>query len=166
MKKMLTIFLASSIAFGSFLFIVFRDFTIGILSGLFFGFFMAIILGAINYFSVKSIGADTESGVRQENEMDLHLTYKDSFELCKKSVDNLKGAKIKYEDYEKGIIHAKTRINVMTWGEKIVYRVQEVNEDVSKVIVKSAPVVPTTLVDYGHSLSNIKSISNYLEQNH
>lgn len=165
MKKMLTIFLATSIPFGFISFIIFRDFTTGILLGVLFGSIMTITLGAIDYFIVKSVGGSTESDVRQEIEMDLHLTYQDTFELCKKSVYCINGAKIKHADYEEGIIHAKTRINGMTWGEKIVYSVQEVNEEISKVFVKSKPVVPTTLVDYGHSLSNIKSISKYLEQN-
>ncbi len=36
-----------------------------------------------------------------------------------------------------------------TWGDKLEFHIQKVDEEVSKVWVQSWPIVPTTLVDYG-----------------
>ncbi|WP_158211518.1 hypothetical protein [Alkalihalobacterium alkalinitrilicum] len=49
MRKMLTIFFATSIIFGLTMFITQRDFSTSITSSLSFGIFMTIILGAMNY---------------------------------------------------------------------------------------------------------------------
>ncbi|MEB1808867.1 MAG: hypothetical protein LPK26_16525 [Bacillaceae bacterium] len=165
MKKILMIFLATSITFGLTMFINDSDVSTSITSGLAFGIFMTVILGAMNYLLVKRVGGKAESSVKQETEIELYLPYKDSFELCKNSLSSINGTKITHEDVEKGIIQAKTGVNIQTWGDKLEFHIQKVDEEVSKVWVQSRPIVPTTLIDYGKNLNNIKRITNHLEEN-
>ncbi|MFV8829778.1 hypothetical protein [Alkalihalobacterium sp. APHAB7] len=139
MKKILMIFLATSITFGLTMFINGRDVSTSITSGLAFGIFMTVILGAMNYLLVKRVGGKAESSVRQEKEIEIYLPYKDSFELCKNSLSSINGTKITYENLEKGIIQAKTGVNFQTWGDKLEFHIHKVDEEVSSVWVQSRP---------------------------
>lgn len=163
MKKLFTIFLATPFPFALFMLIKF-DFSISVLCGLTFGLLMTIILGVINYFSLKQVGGEAASSVKKEKEIELQLSYENSFELCKNSLSCIKGASITHEDFNKGIIRAKTGVNLKTWGDKIEFHIQKISDEVSKVWIQSMPIIPTTLVDYGKNLNNIKKISNYLQE--
>ncbi|MDL4842358.1 hypothetical protein [Aquibacillus rhizosphaerae] len=160
MKKILFIFTVCFLPFGLIMSIVLGDFIIGMMSGLFFGLLMTITLGILN----KSMGGKLDSSVRQETEFKIDVSFKEALELCKESISSVKGAQIKQEDYANGIIRVKTSMTLKSWGEKIVFRVQKINDEVSNVYVQSKPTLPTTLVDYGKNSNNINNISSYFDQ--
>lgn len=162
MKKLLQIFFFTSIPFGFIMGLMFQELEIGIMVGLFFGLGMTIILGIINKVSMKSIGESGTTSVKQEKQIELTLPYKSAFELCKKAVLSINGTKITYENEQEGIIHAKTAVNALTWGDKISVSVEKVDEERSKVHIQSKPAVATTVVDYGKNLKNVKIIADYL----
>ncbi|UGB30523.1 hypothetical protein [Metabacillus sp. B2-18] len=162
MKKLLTIFFITSISFGLIMGLLFQELELGITVGFFFGLAMAVMIGIINKISMKSIGESGTSSVKQEKVIELTLPCKPVFELCKKAVLSIKGAKITYENEQEGIIRAKTAVNALTWGDTIVVNVEKINAENSKVHIQSKPAVPTTVVDYGKNLKNVKAISSYL----
>ncbi|MCT2534823.1 hypothetical protein NC661_04210 [Aquibacillus koreensis] len=166
MKKMLILFVATSIPFGLIMGLLFRDLTLGVMAGLGYGLFMTLILGSLQLILGAKLGAKLGTSVKQKNEMELPLPLKEAILSCRNSVIAIHGAKIEQQDYTNGtgIIHVKTKVNIRTWGEKITFRVQKVSDEVTKVWVESKPVIPTTLLEYGKSLKNINAITSYLEK--
>ncbi|MBU9724220.1 MULTISPECIES: hypothetical protein [Bacillaceae] len=164
MKKVLWSFLLCFVLFGGGSLLLDGDLTNGLVRGLIFGTVMAVTIGIINYFYHKSMGTNPDSSVRQEREIHLTKTYEDAFDLCVKSTALIEGTRITHKDLEKGIIQAKTKMGMRSWGDKITFHLRKISDKEVTVFVQSKPIVPTTLIDYGKNLSNIKTIAAYLEQ--
>ncbi|WP_077211930.1 hypothetical protein [Bacillus dakarensis] len=164
MKKMLTILLATSIPFGWTIYIAYKQLALGVIAGLLFGACIAIGLVTINYLFTKSAGEGLDSSVNREKEIEVHLNYNHAFEVCKSSISALRNAKIMNIDYREGIIHVRTAANFRTLGEQIILSVQEISDEVCKIHLQSKPAYPTTVVDYGKNIENIKLLTSYFEQ--
>lgn len=164
MKKVLIIFLVTSIPFGLIMGILSLNPMAGVMAGFSFGFLMALILGIINIVATKVIGGDRDTPVKQEKEIELRMPFNEAYKLCKQSILYIPGGKVTYENYVKGIVLGKTGVNIWTWGDKITMRIEKIDEETSKVHIQSKPAVATTVVDYGKNLKNIHTMSNYLQQ--
>ncbi|KKB41474.1 hypothetical protein [Bacillus thermotolerans] len=76
---------------------------------------------------------------------------------------SIEGAEVTYEDYEDGVIRAKTGVNLRTFGDQITPLVQKADEETTSVHIQSKPAIPTTIVDYGKNIKNVKTITTYLK---
>lgn len=164
MNKIEKIFLATSIPFGITVFAAYKVILYGLIAGAVFGVSMAVLLVSINYLFTKSSGEGWDSSVNRKKEIEVHMNYHQAFELCKNSISSLKNARIMNVDYTKGIIQIRTAANFKTLGEQIVFRVTKISDEVCKIHVQSKPAYPTTVVDYGKNIENIKLLSSYFNQ--
>ena len=162
MKKIVLAFFASAILFGISRFLMGSDLTESMIIGLIFGTIMVVTLGIANFVSVKSRGGSASTSVVQESEVDLNLTMEDAFEYCKVATSTIKGTKVTFEDFNRGVIRAKTPLNISTWGDVIEFELYKVSEETTMVRVKSKPVLATTIIDYGKNLENINKITRFL----
>ncbi|TXC90451.1 hypothetical protein FS935_10960 [Metabacillus litoralis] len=172
-KTFIKIFIFTSIPFGFFMYIqalIFNNSepsaSLYIIIGLVFGLFMSLILTILDYQSNKSIGEGKSSGVHKKGSIEVQLPGHEAFKVCKKVGSVLNGARISYENQQKGLLIIKTGISWKTWGDIIEVVVEEVGANSTRVSIQSRPLVPTTLVDYGKNSENIQRIIRYLEKEH
>lgn len=113
----------------------------------------------------KISGKDTEEihKVRQNRKITLFLDYERSFELCKEAVQSLNPAKIKKEDFENGILTARTRMNWNSFGTLINLNLKKINQNLTEIEISTRPVVKSTIVDYGESWKISEDICSYLK---
>ncbi len=173
MDRYIKIFLTTGIPFG----LVFgtfyhmqRGFPAGLIAGLIGGMFvgstLSLILGFLHRRSVKQLPyEDYEDAleVKQERRMVLPLSYDKTFNLCIESLKEIKRASINKLDRSQGRIVGRTGMSSKTLGERIIFKVESVDEEKTSVYVLSEPVSPTTAVDYGKNLENVERISAFLE---
>ncbi|MBU9714905.1 hypothetical protein [Evansella tamaricis] len=164
MKKLIFLSLLTAIPLGAGISLVFQDFTITILITIAFWGVLTAGLITINYSFNKW---DTPS-VKQERNIHLNLPYDKTFELCQKSISTIHGAKLTLIDPTEGLLRAKTKINIRTWGDTIeikLYRGKNSTNGEAPTIarIQSRPAVPTTIIDYGKNKENIDLLTTYLE---
>ncbi|QOY35463.1 hypothetical protein AWH56_022705 [Anaerobacillus isosaccharinicus] len=164
MKKLVVLCFVSAILFGFSRFLMGSDLTESMIIGLIFGTFMVVTLGIANYITVKSRGGNASTSVVQESTVDLHLSMEEAFQYCKVATSTIKGTKVTFEDFNRGVIRAKTPLNISTWGDVIEFELHKVTEETTTVRVKSKPVLATTMIDYGKNLENINRITRFLER--
>jgi len=93
----------------------------------------------------------------------LLIPYDEGFDLCLASLTPLNISKLTKEDRKEGVIAAKTRISLWSWGEYVSFILEQEASQVTVVQVSSRPVIPTTLVDYGKGTDNLKKVLAHLE---
>lgn len=168
------LFLGTGIPFGIFIGIFYSlkyEFPIGLISGLFAGLFfgglMSLILGTIHKKSVKKIQskeAEDLEGVHQIRKIELSIPFDKAFDLCTKSINQIKKGKILKKDRTNGKINAKASMTWKTFGDKIKFSLIKLNDDTTEVEISSRPIVRTTLVDYGKNLRNVEIIEAFLRE--
>jgi hypothetical protein len=94
----------------------------------------------------------------------LNLLFDKAFDLCAESVAQIKRSKITKEDRINGKIDAKGGITWKTFGDKIEFNLNKINEAHTEVELSSRPVLRTTLVDYGKNLQNVQIIEEFLKE--
>lgn len=164
MKKLVLLCFASATLFGFSRFLMGEDLSTSMITGLIFGVVMVVTLGSANYVSVKSRGGTTSTSVVQERDVDLELKMEDAFEFCKVATSTIKGTKITFEDLSRGVICAKTPLNISTWGDVIEFELRKITDEMTNVRVKSKPALATTVIDYGKNLENINKITSFLKR--
>lgn len=173
-RKLIRLFLQTSIPFGLFMmiydFIAYGISISGILSGVISGVvFGAIMTGVIGYWHIRSVkrksSDDYENNynVEQIKEIDLSISYDQAFKLCIESLDQLKKAKVEDKDYSQGWIIAKTGITWDTFGDTISFKLTE-QEDCNTNIVISSKPTHFQIADYGKNLDNVNKIISFLEK--
>lgn len=166
MKGPLKIFLATGIAFGTFIGVFFGfqngayvGLASGLIAGVLFGGAMAFILGSFPGRQVQRAG-----NVYHERILEIKTSLDKAQNLCVESLKLIKGSKIRKQDSSQGIIIAKTGLNWKTWGDVITFELRKISRnDHIQIKVSSKPVLPTTLVDYGKNRENVDTISSFLE---
>lgn len=162
MKKIVLLFLVTTVPFTIVMSILNRSIETGLISGLFFGITMTVILGLLDFALSKKNGNEITNSVVQMSEIQLSLSFDDTFELCKKSVSKING-EITIEDKRNGRIQAKTRVNILTWGDIVKFELIEIDQGITRVKIESRPKVRMTVIDYGKNLENVQSIVRYLK---
>ncbi len=140
---------------------------IGVGSGLFYGFFMALGLGALQQLSTKQLKTDYSEallGVHQVQVVVVKQPFDEAFETCENAVLLLKGCRITQKDKELGVIYAQTGQSWKSYGEKIMLTVSAENANACKVTISSKPAIGTTLVDYGKNVENLRAITQSIGQ--
>ena len=100
--------------------------------------------------------------VVREREIRLNLPYEQAFAVCKEALDRLPRIDLKQINQSEGTLIANTRITWESFGEKIVLNIQTSNNNTTKVLFKSRPLIQTTMFYYGKSLANIERIKQFL----
>ena len=154
-------FAAHSIIAGIILAMIFS-----VSGGIFFGFFMSLMLGTVNIISIGLKGypiTQKTLRVRHIREITTSLPLEHVINLCALSLETIKGSRIVLEDRESGVIQARVRRGLKSWGENISFEVQRQTDDTSIIKVSSKPVVGTILADYGKNLDNVEKITKYIK---
>jgi len=171
-KKLIKMFLQTSIGFGLLMiivdFIAYREIQIvsNIISGIAFGVFMTGILGFWHARSVKntsSAESEKDYDVKQTKEIELPVSYPQAFQLCIDSLSQLKNPKIKENDDSRGVIVAKTGMTWDTFGDTISFKLRKMGENQTRIVISSKPLF-IQVVDYGKNLENINKILSFMEE--
>jgi len=137
----------------------------GLISGILFG---GIMTGVLGYMHVKSVKQSTSGAseddyeTRQSDEIDMPVSYDMTYELCIKSVDELKNPTIENKDYSQGRIDIKTGASWDTWGDSVSIKLIEIDENKTNIEVESQPD-SHQIVDYGKNLKNVEAIVSFLK---
>ncbi len=140
----------------------------GLLGGIFVGSTLSLILGLLHRKSIQNMPYnDYEEAldVKHERKLIVPLPYDHVFNLCLDSLTEIKKSKINKLDRDKGKIRARAGMTPKTLGDRIRLKVEKIDDEKTRVIVRSEPVSPTTAVDYGKNLENVERITAYLEEN-
>ncbi|RLD19677.1 MAG: hypothetical protein DRI69_07870 [Bacteroidetes bacterium] len=60
-------------------------------------------------------------------------------------------------------IAIRTRVTFWTWGENIVIKTKELNDNLFEYSISSKPWLPTTLIDYGKNFKNVSRLEELIE---
>ncbi|MBS1777592.1 MAG: hypothetical protein JSS64_15100 [Bacteroidetes bacterium] len=133
-----------------------------IITSLFFGLFMSLILVSYHLYRIKKNGikiiTDDNIGVNQTLTIETKLCLNEVIQKIK--IDPNFG-KMKMKVVENGII-LETRTTMKSWGEAIKIIMNSNKENLFKYQVSSSPKLKTTIVDYGKNLENINKIENLI----
>lgn len=168
MKMFLKIFVISGVPFGAIIGLISsidEGLEAGLVTGLtaafFFGVAMSLTLGSLHKWKSRKWRSNDNIGPNQTGIIHLDTTADDAFDRCR-DVLSLMGAVLKLEDKTEGRIEAEFGRSWKSFGESILVRVSSQSSDRSCVQVSSAPIVKTTLVDFGKGLENINRILHLL----
>lgn len=139
----------------------------GLLLGFVLSIIMALFLSSVQISSTNRLSPEDFEDVykvRHNRTIELNVSYDEAFDLCLESIGLIKRPKIKKNDRSEGIINATAGINWRTWGEKISFKIIEIDTNHTQVEFSSKPIVPITLIDWGKNLENILIINNHLKE--
>lgn len=176
MKRFLKLFLASGITFGSlFGSLVYSPFLgnrsaplnirilAPILSGLCFGFIVAVSFLLLEKYMVKKNGGKAHAAqLRQEKNFSLPISKADALDRAQEVLPLLK-AKIKSIDKNKGLIIANRGISWRSFGERLIISLKEDKESLTVIKVESAPALRLAMVDYGKNLENVEKFFSLMK---
>ncbi|KUP09210.1 hypothetical protein Q75_00845 [Bacillus coahuilensis p1.1.43] len=164
LKKIVLLFLLTSIPFGLAMWIIFFDFKLGVYTGIFFGSLMTLLLGIMHLVTTRKEGGSFTHSVKQKCEIQVQMNYEDVYQICLSSFNQLHRVNIVQQEKENGLLVARTRMSLMTWGENVTIHILEAKEEELNITIQSTPFLPTTIGDYGRNYANVRSLSTYIEQ--
>jgi hypothetical protein len=164
----LKIFLRAGIPFGVFMGCLFgylegahKGLIAGITSGLLFGTWMSVIFGTVHEVCTKKIYGPGEVNPKQSKAIESNLPFDSGFEKCVNALGHF-GAKITAQDKAQGRIEAKTGMTWKSFGETISIHLDDLKNGTIKIQISSAPVIKTTIMDYGKGRANVETIASLL----
>jgi len=89
------------------------------------------------------------------------INFTDLFNICITSLSKVKIEKIISQDLSIGEIIAITKSSSVSYGEKIIITINQLDNQLHLKII-SKPKLMTTILDYGMDLKNINIIKKYL----
>ncbi len=138
----------------------------GLLTGLIAGAALSFIMGPLHEMSVKKItgdGSEGSTGVNHVREIEIPMSFDESFDLCIRSLQMISRCRVKEKDHPGGRIIAGAGLNWKTWGDTILFEISAAGEGSSRIRVSSRPTARTTIVDFGKNLQNVHRIVSFLE---
>ena len=139
----------------------------GFLTGLTAGTVLFFIMGPLHEMSVKKIafdGSEGSTGVHHVREIEILMSFNESFDLCIRSLDLISRSRVKEKDRSGGRIIARAGLNWRTWGDTISFEISASGEGSSRIRVSSRPAARSTIVDFGKNLQNVNRIVSFLER--
>ncbi|MBN1284982.1 MAG: hypothetical protein JXB47_06270 [Anaerolineae bacterium] len=137
----------------------------GLSQGIMFGVFMALLLGTLHIYRVKSIDPDASFDVHQTQVISVEMPYDAVFELCRSAVQSIERCTILGANLRFGSITAKIGMSWWSFGEEILVEVRRGEADSKTwVSVSSKPALPTTVADYGRNLQNVRHVIHELRR--
>ncbi|AWB43642.1 hypothetical protein DCC85_04990 [Paenibacillus sp. CAA11] len=169
MKQKIIIFLITSITYGMLMAMLKGETgdrfpTYLLIYGIPFGLIMTLGTGWIQHRNLKKTGnRGQEVKVKNVIQMRVEGSREEIFELCLRSLGEIKRTKVKSTSPDEGIIQASAGISWLTWGDVIEFQIKSAGEEHYFVQVLSRPAVSTTLIDYGKNLDNVQRILRYFK---
>ena len=173
MIQKISLFLLSSIFFGSLVFFIFGPFIVdssltnfSLICGLIFGTVMTVLILFIQRYYLRKVGLK-KSGISVVNSIKFEAAgnKEQIFELCLRSFATIKKCKVKQMNRDKGIITVEAGRTWLTWEDHIQFDIKEIEQNLCTVEATSRPALVTTLIDYGKNLDNIVKIFTYFKAN-
>lgn len=164
MKQKTFLFLLTSIPYGILMGFFLGDepdsvLKYGVISGIIFGLLMTVILFIIQRKSLKKLGQRNGNvKVICTAVIEIKGTRHEIFEICKSSLSKIAKCKLEESDFQAGVLKAKAGMTWHTWGDLILFKLEEAQENCYKVLVTSRPIVRSTVIDYGKNMDNINRI--------
>ena len=115
--------------------------------------FSAIITGLTWWSDLRNGGGR----VRAEREALVPMPAEEAFERCLRALTELNGGTIIAADADTGGIEARTGISWQSFGEVVEVEIEPGVEG-TRLRVRSAPRLKTTLVDYGKNRQNVDRV--------
>ncbi|SIS45386.1 hypothetical protein [Salimicrobium flavidum] len=157
MKKILQTFIVMFVVMTGLSFLINGQVVNALLLGLGFALFMSVVLG---FFHTSTGGHDTV----QEGLWDVPLSYEEALHQCEQAGLHLKKAEVQEVRKRDGIIKVHTGASWKSWGDEIVFQLQEIDPATTRIAVTSRPKLKVTLMDYGKNHENIRSIEKHLKR--
>ena len=141
-----------------------RGFLVGAVTGFLGGGVAALVLSYYDYIVVSRRvpaydGRPIE--VHQKRLVEVALPPEQAFDACLEALASVRGIKIQLLDRDKWVIQAKTERSWESWGEKIEFRLERMEQG-TRIEVSSQPLLRSTLLDYGKNYENVGLIIRYL----
>ncbi|HEU4883136.1 MAG TPA: DUF1499 domain-containing protein [Longimicrobium sp.] len=132
----------------------------GVVSGVFFGLGMAVVLNESHRWGTKRRGFDPDDpdfSVDARKGVALPISPDEALERCRTVLEaDMRFSKVRTDPAE-WTVQARARWSWSSLGEKIECRVYS-RDDGSQVEIRSRPVVPSTIADYGKNRENVERI--------
>jgi hypothetical protein len=100
---------------------------------------------------------------RQSREIELSLPPQQALKRCADAIRALPRSRAVVVDAQAGTIAARMAMTFRSFGERLVVTVLPAGGG-SLVRIESAPVIPTTVFDYGKGLENVETVRGALVQ--
>jgi hypothetical protein len=139
----------------------------GLILGIIYAAFMSIFVCTLHIITIKLLGfplTEETIKVRHKRNTLVKLTFNQTYDLCINSLSVIRSCKITRKDKSKGIIIAKTAINLKTWSDTITFNIIAKN-NATNIEIESKPPMPTAMIDWGKNLDNVEKIVAYLKKN-
>jgi len=107
------------------------------------------------HFAIDKIEIRTKLA-RATADMDVDLSQRDCLQACYRSLSAVRLRSIRLDE-RRGIVEARTPVEMRTWGDKITITVTARSSG-SHILICSEPVVKITLANYGVARRNIVRI--------
>jgi len=133
----------------------------------FFSWLMAIVLLLFSDYKVRQMSQGSNLNdyePQQHRKFTMLLPLEKAFELCIESVNTLNGAKIKTESFQNGEIVIRTKSTWVTYGNRVVYKLNKISENLTEVNLSSFPVPITAQADYGRGWKIVEDLSQFLRE--
>ena len=133
----------------------------------FFSWLMALVLLLFSDYKIRQLSQDSNLNdyePQQHRKFTMLLSLEKAFELCIESVSILNGAKIKAESFQNGEIVIRTKSTWVTYGNRVVYKLNKINENLTEVNLSSFPVPITAQADYGRGWKIVEDLSQFLRE--
>lgn len=140
---------------------------IGLGAGLLFGILMSLVLGGLHYFSTRHLGVQFKEavfGVHQVEVLTLDEPYESALETCAGALLAIPGCEVTRREDKQGLVFGQVKMSWKSFGEQILAAVSAEGPDRSRVTLSSKPLMPTTLVDYGKSIENMRALVGALNK--
>jgi hypothetical protein len=129
-------------------------------SGLLFGGLSILFIIPMYKLSGKKPG----DSVSVSESMVVDLPYSEAFTKCLQSVQIVGKHKFIKNDESQGMIEIKSDVSFRSWGEKVAYTLQPVDEHYTCITIESKPWMSLTLEDWGKNDDNVKQIMVYMKR--
>lgn len=134
----------------------------GTLAMLGWGALMIITIAPLSLFATRKL-TDEQSQPEQTLELKVAMSLPSVSGLIKKALSNLSFVHSIAVNEEEGTITAKTRMSLVSFGEKITIKATKEEQESVLVKISSKPVVKFTAIDYGKNYKNIEALCSMLK---
>lgn len=168
MKQKIILFIVTSIIYALTMRLFFMNDNISLLkmllvSAIIFGLLTTVILSIIQWINQRRLGLKKgKLKVNNTVRFEIEASKQEVFEICEKSLVNIKKCIIEENNLVGGTLTAKTGVNWQTWGDYIFFQLEFIDDNKWMVNVSSRPIVKTTVIDYGKNKDNIRRIIEFI----
>lgn len=150
----------------NFLFFNFKPSVTILLTAFSVGAIIGIILQIYNDYKIRETeveATEEQFATHQTRRISLLCDFDEAFELCIKSIEDLKKGRIELTDHKNGLIKAKTGMSFNSFGNIIEFNLKAITEILTEIEISTKPFVSITLIDYGKSIKIVKTLTDFFD---